>query len=101
MKERPTKRMISITSMSTRLRGAGRPRRSSQEYTGLTRRLKTTAKKMGLRTGAPRRIPASTMTVVARNSITRKKEGWRRVLVMASVILLLSLGGLFVDSFMI
>jgi hypothetical protein len=41
------------------------------------------------------------MTVVARNSITRKKEGWRRVLVMASVILLLSLGGLFVDSFMI
>ena len=35
---------------------------------------RTTANRMGLRIGAPRRIPTSTTTVAARNSITRKKE---------------------------
>src|SRR5215210_8065755 len=54
---------------------------------------------MGLRIGAPRRIPTSTTTVAARNSITCKKEGWRSAVVTASPMPVLSSAGLFVDSF--
>src|SRR5918998_1292255 len=51
---------------------------------GPTRRVKTIAKKMGLRIGAPRRMPTSTTTVAASTSNTRKKEARRSVVVMAS-----------------
>src|SRR5215216_7964388 len=51
-------------------------------------RLNTNAKRVGVRTGAPRRIPASTTMVAARNNVTRKKDGgWRAgvtALVMAN-----------------
>src|SRR5215203_3672627 len=56
---------------------------------GLKRRLKTRAKRMGLR------------TVAARPSITRKMEGWRSAVVMVSPMPDLSPTGLFEDSFMI
>src|ERR671921_786416 len=68
---------------------------------GLNRRLKTTAKRMGLRIGAARRIPTSTTTVAARPSITRKMDGWRSAVVMVSVMPDLSSAWLFEDSFMI
>src|SRR5215217_981688 len=68
---------------------------------GLKRRLKTTAKRMGLRIGAARRIPTSTTTVAARPTITRKMEGWRSAVVIVSPMPDLSFTGLFEDSFMI
>src|SRR5215207_3883827 len=68
---------------------------------GLKRRLKTKAKRMGLRIDAARRIPTSTTTVAARPSITRKMEGWRSAVVMVSPMPDLSSTGLFEDSFMI
>src|ERR671917_2434339 len=67
---------------------------------GLKRRLKTKAKRMGLRIGAARRIPTSTTTVAARPSITRKMEGWRSAVVMVSPMPDLASTGLFEDSFM-
>src|SRR5215207_6832146 len=69
---------------------------------GLKRRLKTKAKRMGLRIGAARRIPTSTTTVAARPTITRSKmDGWRSAVVMVSPMPDLSPTGLFEDSFMI
>src|SRR5215212_7448917 len=68
---------------------------------GLKRRLKTTAKRMGLRIGAARRIPTSTTTVAARATITRKMEGWRSAVVIVSPMPALSFTGLLEDSFMI
>src|SRR5215210_532854 len=56
---------------------------------------------MGLRIGAPRRIPTSTTTVAARPSITRKMDGWRSAVVMVSPMPDLSSAWLFEDSFMI
>jgi hypothetical protein len=82
MKKSPTKRRLSPTSMISRAREAVSPRRISHAYIGLKRRLKTTAKRIGLRICAPRRILASTTTVAARTSITRKKLGWRSLEVM-------------------
>src|SRR5215208_5914721 len=67
---------------------------------GLKRRLKTTAKRMGLRIGAARRIPTSTTTVAARPSIARKLDGWRSAVGMDSPMPDLSPTGLFEDSFM-
>jgi hypothetical protein len=49
---------------------------------GLKSRARITAKRMGSRMGAARRIPVNTTTVAARSSITRKKEGWRSAVVM-------------------
>src|SRR5215211_1751495 len=68
---------------------------------GLKRRLKTKAKRMGLRIGAARRIPTSTTTVAARPTITRKIDGWRSAVVMVSPKPDLSPTGLFEDSLMI
>src|SRR5918995_3566352 len=68
---------------------------------GLNRRLKTRAKRMGLRIGAARRIPTSTTTVAARPSITRKMDGWRSAVVIVSPMPDLSSAWLFEDSFMI
>src|SRR5918993_2741837 len=68
---------------------------------GLKRRAKTRAKRMGLRIGAARRIPTSTITVAARPSITRKMDGWRSAVVIVSPIPDLSSAWLFEDSFMI
>src|SRR5215213_594318 len=101
MKKRPIKSAPITTSMITRASGEGSPRLLSQEYSGLKSRLKTTAKKMGFRIGAPRRIPTSTTTVVARTSITRKKEGCRSAVAMASGTPPLPPTGSFKDSFMI
>jgi len=66
---------------------------------GLKRRARITAKRIGLRIGALRRIPTNTTTVVARNSITRKNEGWRSAVAMVSPRPDLSSTGLFEASF--
>src|ERR671917_2268804 len=73
---------------------------------GPTRRVRTIAKKIGLRIGAPRRMPTSTTTVAASTSNTRKKEARRSVVVIASAKTLpspavLSPAGLFEDSVMV
>ena len=68
---------------------------------GLKRRVRTTAKRMGLRIGAARRIPTSTTTVAASISMTRKKEIWRSASVMPWAILVLSVAVLSAASSML
>src|SRR5215203_6381858 len=67
---------------------------------GLNRSARTTAKKMGLRIGAARRIPTNTTTNAASNSTTRRKEGWRRAVVMVSPMPDLPSWGFLEASFM-
>jgi hypothetical protein len=54
--------------------------------------------RMGLSIGAASLMPTNTTTVVARNSITRKKEGWRSAAARVSVMLAFPFAGLLVDS---
>jgi hypothetical protein len=68
---------------------------------GLKRRARTTAKSMGLRIGALRRMPTSTTTVAARTCITRKMDGWRSAVVMVSAMPELSSTGSLADSFIV